>query len=254
MARQLLDAVHSSTGKLSTMQRITVRQHAIQVAVGAALAVGAIGVQAATMTLSNWTYGNGNNVQASAPVYNGQAGGFSGTLAGSVGLDGAIQTYCVELSQSFNWNVGISNYNVLTASTYFGVPDNKALKLGRLFSYVKDTNLFANTGAGLKDDVSTSLQLAVWNIVYDTDLTLAAGGVFSDTSGFAATATSLLSASQNWNVSLNMYVLKSDTSQDQLIWVDNGGANNVGFVPEPASLALVGAALLGLATARRRRG
>jgi hypothetical protein len=224
--------------------------HIKRTLVGAGLALGMLASQAATMTLSGWAQGNGNNVRASAPVYNGAAGGFAGTLSGSVGLDGSIQTYCVELSQVFHWNVGYS-VDVVDATSYFTPASGKAERLGRLLSYVQDQDLFALAAPGSKDNLSTSLQLAVWNIVYDTDATLA-GGSFADTSGFAGTATALLAASQSWANVLDLWVLASPTAQNQLIW-RTSPVNTGQDVPEPASLALVSLALGGLALSRRRR-
>ena len=115
--------------------------------------------QAATMTLTNWTWSQGNNVNASAPAYSGQGGGFSGTLSGSGGFDGPIDTFCVELTQTFNWNTAYHDYSVVSAASYFTAA--KANTLDKLITYVFGENLFGTTTSAFRDDLSTALQLAV---------------------------------------------------------------------------------------------
>ena len=104
---------------------------------------------------------------------------------------------------------------------------------------------------------STSLQLAIWNIVYENDLSLATTGSFADTSAHGPYATSLLALSARQAPTQNVFVLKSASSQDQLLWrsMRPGEPSNAtnGQVPEPMTLALVAAALGGLAVVRWRR-
>jgi hypothetical protein len=228
------------------------RNTLVQAALAASLLTGASVGHAATLSLSGWKFGSGNVVHTATPVYNGYAGGFVGTLGGAhAGIfSGAINTYCVELSQSFGWGVAYDNYSMVTALSHFG--GAKALTLGRLMSYVVGTLAAVDSAAE-----STSLQLAIWNIVYENDLSLATTGSFADTSAHGAYATSLLALSAQQALTQNVFVLKSASNQDQLLWrsMRLGEPSNAttGQVPEPLTLALVAAALGGLAVVRWRR-
>ena len=215
-------------------------------ALALALCAGLPAAQAANVTLNSWTFGSGNNVNTVQPAYNGAAGGFSGSLDGA-----GVMTYCVELTQHFNWNTGYTNYTDQTALDYFGGSSDKALKLAKLVSYAYfDAVVHVGTAAE-----STSMQLAVWNVVYDGDYTLSSG-TFVDTSPYASYASSLLNASKGYTNVANVWVLTSPTQQDQLHWsrLIAGRPSNAGSeVPEPGSLALVLAALGTAAFAARGR-
>ena len=211
-----------------------------------ALLAGVPVAQAATVSLNAWTYGNGSTVNTQQPAYSGAAGGFSGALDG---VD--VLTYCVELTQQFNWNTSYTNYTDKTALAYFQPGSDKAMKLAKLVSYAfYDSAVHVSTAAQ-----STSLQLAIWNVVYDDDYTLSAGA-FTDTSAYSSDANTLLTASQSFTNLANVWVLASPTQQDQLHWskVSAGRSNAEPTVPEPGTLALVAGAIGAAAVALRRRG
>jgi hypothetical protein len=215
-------------------------------ALGLTLLASVHAAQAATVTLNSWTFGSGKTVHTVAPGYNGAAGGFSGSLDGA-----GLMTYCVELTQSFNWNTSYTHFTDETALDYFGAGSDKALKLAKLVSYAfYDKVVHVGTAAQ-----STSLQLAIWNVVYDGDYSLSSGS-FADTSGYASYASTLLNASQSFTNMANVWVLASPGQQDQLHWgkLTAGRPSNADAeVPEPATLALVLAALGAAAFAARGR-
>ena len=66
------------------------------------------------------------------------------------------------------------------------------------------------------------MQLAIWNIVYDTDATLSAGpgALFSDSTTYRTYANDLLSAAGSFGIDRQLYVMTSSTRQDQLFWLD----------------------------------
>lgn len=229
-----------------------IRSFALCTVAGAALLGACLGAQASTVVLSGYTYGNGNNVAVTAPNYNGSAGGFSGTLSGFGGFDGAINSYCVDLLESFSFGTSYTDYSLVSAASQFTAA--KVTALGKLISYVYGNNLIGSTGAAYKDDLSTAVQVAIWNIVYDTDFTLDSG-TFKDSSIYKSGtanfmgANALLSNSQlaSQSISYSLNVLRSVGNpghQDQLIWR---------AVPEPASSALVLLALGAAGCVTRRR-
>jgi hypothetical protein len=236
----------------------------------------AVASQAATVSLSQWAYGDSSNnmVTIGSPNHQGAAGGFKGSVlfgasdsaSGFSGLLTGFITYCVEIQESFTLASGVmTGYKVLAGGNYSEWNSTNGLaktaagtsdRLGQLLSYAASNQVIRSASAAAD---STALQLAIWNVIYDTDNTVSAGA-FSEKSGSAydAYADTLLAGSTHWNKMVDVYVLQKNGRQDFLLTRDTGrvisvpteGANNI---PEPASLALAALGLVAAGAATRRR-
>jgi hypothetical protein len=141
----------------------------------------------------------------------------------------------------------MSGYSIVTPTAYFTgsgewAPDPVAIanRIGQLMTYVNANPLAVNSSGE-----STSLQLAIWNAIYDDDDDLSTGAFRDTTSGYGTYATTLLANSASTISKLNVFVLANGRSQDFLVTT---------HIPEPGTLALAAAGFAGLGfTARRRR-
>lgn len=155
------------------------------------------------------------------------AGAFTGTYQGN-----SIVFWCAELGQTFSFG---SN-EVYTSS----LPDNATFTaLGQLFAAAFGSSLIDATH-------SAAFQLAIWEVLYDTDRNLTAAGGFRVTGGNSATvalAQSWLNSMANYADTYDIYLLSNGRYQDFITT----------RVPEPMSLLLLGAALLAMVLVTRRR-
>jgi hypothetical protein len=236
---------------------------------GFALAAAAVGsssmAQATNVTLTGWAHGGGGTVQVSGTAlpgslggsYNGWAGAFRGSLSGAQGLDSlSFVTWCIELEESFSFSsTAMTGYRVMGAVDYFNDrqaqnplrPDGAQVadRLGRLVTWM-------NTDPTRVDSAteSVAMQLAIWNVVYDSDWSLSAAGAqrtpLADASPHQALATQMLQAAAGVHSRYTVYALTRAGKQDFLAYTL--------AVPEPGSLALAALALLALTGTALQRG
>lgn len=166
------------------------------------------------------------------------AGGFAGTWDTN-----PIIFWCVELDQYFSFGASY----VYSAS----LPNNATFTLlGKLFTEAY--------GSALSDEMhSAAFQLAVWEIVFDGgNLDLGSGG-FKILNNYGHPATVTLA--QQWLNGLaitpdnyDVYFLENGSHQN-FITSTNVGVTDRGRVPEPAPIALLGAALVAALFVTRRK-
>jgi hypothetical protein len=221
-----------------------------------------------------WTYtpGNGQLVvnnpgggagfaAVSVTGYTGSGGQFNGNFwdAGAKPADSFFRFFCIELGQ--HANAGPNPY----ASSLLS--DDDLRKLYDIAYPNKTQGDFwngAQTTFGVFADATSAaaFQVAVWNIYFDSDLSLS-GGTFKWTGASTAVSTAAQAlldqvAAYGGNGYLNWTLYKFESPIPNSTVQQTGYQNYVSAtykVPEPGPLALLGAALAGLGVAgRRRRG
>ncbi len=209
------------------------RKRLLSAALASAACAGVASAGAHTLDLTSFVGPGGTyyqTVDVTTPPYSGVAGGFVGTFDGV-----AIQVFCYEIDQHFNFGVTYDNDYTL------GTPTNEGL-LSALYqeAYGMATASAMNSAA---------FQLAVWEILYDDDLSLFSGSFHTNRTGNATDA-----LAETWLEGLGGFADKGDiilyTSGDHQDFIGRRPSSDV---PEPGPVELIGIGLVAMLASARRR-
>ena len=168
--------------------------------------------------------------------YNGQteagsAGGFATIRNGGA----SFVTYCTDLAQNLSFGPTYSDYSVADGSAHAFQNSQANVDIGRLYS----ENNVLSSGIG-----QAAFQIAIWEIAYETSGHYDVGTGNAQFAGDAAALANTWLAALPGQSSYRITVLESGVHQDVLFAT---------AVPEPSSMALMAAGLLGLGIVSRRR-
>jgi len=145
----------------------------------------------------------------------------------AVGVDDFL-SYCIDMTTV------LDNPQSFTQSVPSGITTSDA----NAVSYLVTRNFFSINS----NLMAAGLQLAIWNVLYDSDSSVSGGNFTSSTSGAATWANAFLGdLLQQGSPTGSAVFLNTTRGQDQVT------------VPEPATLLLLGSGVVALAVRRRMR-
>lgn len=204
--------------------------------IGAVALAGCLPAFADTVIIDDFVFNPPMIVTVGTPSFTGRAGQLEGTFNGDPFL-----TYCTDILQQFAFDSVYNNYSVIDGVTAWGA--QKSSDLNRLMS------LAILNGEPTSSAGSAVLQTAIWEIIFETSATYDFNaGTFKASSADIATQTALNAFL--WGDVLGATIthtvdkLFSPTRQDFMV---------ITPTPEPSTLGLMGAALIGITTMIRRR-
>ena len=222
-----------------------IRRALAAVCLGTAVASAQAGV-----VFSNFAHGSesvsfGVNVPAGAATGSVNAGGF----VASIDSGPSFIAYCIDLFQTISFGASFGDYKVVEGTSYPFANAHAADHIARLFS----------AGHAVNNAVTeAALQIAIWEIAYETSGSYALGSGSATFWGGSAQSSGALALASAWlgtlgyvDGTMRLDVLASPIHQDQ-VFATAGIRLVPNAVPEPATAALLLAAMIGLRVARRR--
>jgi hypothetical protein len=237
--------------KADHSQQIMAMKHIyVQRWLGACLVLGAAQAQATLVQFQGFANGSRSvNFALSSP--NVTTSGFTeaGGFTALVDNTRTVTTYCVDLYESLGFGTTYTNYNLVDGSLHAFKNTRADTDIGKLFSAGHVVNSATTQAA---------FQIAVWELAFETNTTYDVtsgsarffGGTAADTGGALSLASDWLGQLNSITNTSDVQVLESITQRNIQGHQDQVFVNRV---PEPSSVTLAVAALLGLGFVTRRR-